>query len=174
MTTDNRTNEQIVAHVLSFATDRDGSTCEEYAEGVVYALRTAGRLAGEPTPEQVEAAAKAMHGTRNPWFAAYGDWGAAGFEIKKAFRDSARAALVAAAGAEPQAESEHEYLLKARELHQTNSGLPSSTVDEGKWRDVAKSVIERRPYSEETRREIRGLENAIARAVVEAIGGEGA
>ena len=53
----------------------------------------------EPTPEQVEAAAKAMHGTGNPWFAAYGDWGAAGFEIKKAFRESARAALVAAQGA---------------------------------------------------------------------------
>lgn len=51
----------------------------------------------EPAPEQVEAAAKAMHGTGNPWFAAYGDWGAAGFEIKKAFRDSARAALLAAA-----------------------------------------------------------------------------
>ena len=51
----------------------------------------------EPTPEQVEAAAKAMHGTGNPWFAAYGDWGAAGFEIKKAFRESARAALLAAA-----------------------------------------------------------------------------
>ena len=50
----------------------------------------------EPTPEQVEAAAKAMHGTGNPWFAAYGDWGAAGFEIKKAFRESARAALLAA------------------------------------------------------------------------------
>ena len=56
----------------------------------------------EPTPEQVEAAAKAMHGTGNPWFAAYGDWGAAGFEIKKAFRESARAALVAAHGAAPQ------------------------------------------------------------------------
>lgn len=41
-----------------------------------------------------------------------------------------RAALVAAAGVAPQAESEHEYLLKARALHQTNSGLPSSTVDE--------------------------------------------
>ncbi|NLA65114.1 MAG: hypothetical protein GX862_04160 [Leucobacter sp.] len=50
-----------------------------------------------PIDAQVEAAAKAMHGTRNPWFAAYGDWGAAGFEIKKAFRESARAALVAAA-----------------------------------------------------------------------------
>ena len=60
----------------------------------------------EPTPEQVEAAAKAMHGTRNPWFAAYGDWGAAGFEIKKAFRESARAALVAAQGVTPQQPSE--------------------------------------------------------------------
>ena len=55
--------------------------------------------ANEPTEAQVEAAAKAMHGTGNPWFAAYGDWGAAGFEIKKAFRESARAALVAAQGA---------------------------------------------------------------------------
>ena len=60
---------------------------------------TIGNRTNEPTPEQVEAAAKAMHGTGNPWFAAYGDWGASGFEIKKAFRDSARAALVAAQGA---------------------------------------------------------------------------
>ena len=66
---------------------------------------TTNNRTNDPTPEQVEAAAKAMHGTGNPWFAAYGDWGAAGFEIKKAFRDSARAALVAAQGAAPQAES---------------------------------------------------------------------
>ncbi len=49
--------------------------------------------------EQVEAAAKALHETRNPWIGAYGDWGAAGYEIKQAFRESARAALVAAQGA---------------------------------------------------------------------------
>ena len=60
-------------------------------------VMTTDNRTSEPTPEQVEAAAKAMHGTGNPWFAAYGDWGAAGFEIKKAFRESARAALVAAA-----------------------------------------------------------------------------
>ena len=62
-----------------------------------------GRTAAVPdaATEQVEAAAKALHETRNPWFAAYGDWGAAGFEIKQAFRESARAALVAAQGAAP-------------------------------------------------------------------------
>ena len=53
----------------------------------------------EPTEAMVEAAAKALQETRNPWFAAHGDWGAAGFEIKQAFRESARDALVAAHGA---------------------------------------------------------------------------
>lgn len=60
---------------------------------------------GAPSEAQVEAAAKTLHETRNPWFGAYGDWGAAGFGIKQAFRESARAALVAAHGAAPQAES---------------------------------------------------------------------
>ena len=64
--------------------------------------------ANEPTEAQVEAAAKAMHGSRNPWFAAYGRWDDAGFELKQAFRKAARAALEAAAraaqGAAPQAE----------------------------------------------------------------------
>ena len=63
----------------------------------------------EPTPEQVEAAAKALHETRNPWFGAYGDWGAAGYEIKQAFRESARAALVAA-GVAPQVPSEAKWV----------------------------------------------------------------
>ena len=111
-----------------------------------------------------------------------------------------RAALEAAAGVAPQAPSERESdkecphtprdewrrrgychrctveagwtLLSDQEARRELPVQPSSTVDVGKWRDVAKSVIDRRPYSEETRREIRGLENAIARAVVEAIGGE--
>ena len=75
-------------------------------------VMTTDNRTSEPTPEQVEAAAKAMHGTGNPWFAASGDWGAAGFEIKQAFRESARAALVAAQGAAPQAESaDHEKLI---------------------------------------------------------------
>lgn len=67
----------------------------------------------EPTPEQVEAAAKAMHETGNPWFAAYGDWGAAGFEIKKAFRESARAALDAADAHLPTVEQIAEAILSA-------------------------------------------------------------
>lgn len=66
MTTDNRTNEQLSGNP------------------------------GQFTDVQVEAAARALHETRNPWFGAYGDWGAAGYEIKQAFRESARAALVAA------------------------------------------------------------------------------
>lgn len=49
----------------------------------------------EPTEAQVEAAAKALHETRNPWFVAHGDWEAAGFKVKQAFRNSARAALKA-------------------------------------------------------------------------------
>ncbi len=74
-------------------------------------VMTTDNRTSEPTPEQVEAAAKTVHETRNPWFAAYGDWGAAGFEIKQAFRESARAALVAA-GVAPQAGSaDHEKLI---------------------------------------------------------------
>lgn len=75
----------------------------------------------EPTPEQVEAAAKAMHGTGNPWFAAYVDWGAAGFEIKKAFRDSARAALVAAAPI-PQPVLDPEKVAEVLGAHQCSYG----------------------------------------------------
>lgn len=79
---------------------------------------------------QVEAAAKAMHETGNPWFAAYGDWGAAGFEIKKAFRESARAALVAAQGAAPQDEPSEEWLTWCREescvhRHWRSGGMPT-------------------------------------------------
>ena len=62
---------------------------------------------GQFTEAQVEAAAKALHETRNPWIGAYGDWGAAGYEIKQAFRESARAALVAAQGAAPVAADLH-------------------------------------------------------------------
>lgn len=45
------------------------------------------------TDEQVEAVARSLHDTPNPWFVAYGSWEAAGFEIKQAFRESARIAL---------------------------------------------------------------------------------
>lgn len=94
MTTDNRTNEP--SRLPDFFAPKP------MPNGYVPVTQ-------EPTEAQVEAAAKAMHGTGNPWFAAYGDWGAAGFEIKKAFRESASAALEAAAraaqGAAPQADS---------------------------------------------------------------------
>ena len=82
-----------------------------YAEGTLELLRkladaleaaTRVPVQGEPndpTAAQVEAAANALQATWNPWIAAYGDWDAVGFQCKQAFRVSARAALVAAAGA---------------------------------------------------------------------------
>ena len=45
------------------------------------------------TDEQIEAVARSLHETPNPWFVAHGSWEAAGFEIKQAFRASARTAL---------------------------------------------------------------------------------
>ena len=96
---------------------------------------TTDNRANEPTVEQVEAAAKALHETRNPWFAAYGDWGAAGFEIKKAFRESARAALVAAHGAAPQKHPTFEEIGEdiARGIRDSLSGVapqePSGVTD---------------------------------------------
>lgn len=103
--------------------------------------------------EQVEAAAKAMHETGNPWFAAYGDWGAAGFEIKKAFRESARAALAAAAGAVPV--------------------QPSSTVDEGKIEQAAIAGLDAvNPTWRATGTRPSPDDLKFTRAVVEAIGGE--
>lgn len=59
------------------------------------------RASGAPSEEQIEQAARAMHETKNPWVDAYGDWGAAGFEIKEAFRESARAALTNAGVGSP-------------------------------------------------------------------------
>ena len=117
MTTDNRANEPTAEQILVDEWIRQADRAKSMtgmdaiwfpdAEETLAVLRTHGLLSeGAPSEAQVEAAAKTMHETRNPWFAAYGDWGAAGFEIKKAFRESARAALVAAQGAAPQAESE--------------------------------------------------------------------
>ena len=114
MTTDNRTNEPTAEQILVDEWIRQADRAKSMtgmdaiwfpdAEETLAVLRANGLLSeGAPSEEQVEAAAKAMHETRNPWFAAYGDWGAAGFEIKRAFRESARAALVAAHGAAPQA-----------------------------------------------------------------------
>ena len=105
--TDNRTNEptaeQIVRGVrklLNHYSLRGDVPCDEIDKLIDDS--EAGLLSeGTPSGAMVEAAARALHETRNPWFAAYGDWGAAGFEIKQAFRESARAALVAAQGAAP-------------------------------------------------------------------------
>ena len=113
--TDNRTNEptaeQIVRGVrklLNHYSLRGDVPCDEIDKLIDDS--EAGLLSeGTPSGAMVEAAAKALHETRNPWIGAYGDWGAAGYEIKQAFRESARAALVAAQGAAPQAESEYIY-----------------------------------------------------------------
>ena len=122
MTTDNRTNEptaeQIVRGVrklLNHYSLRGDVPCDEIDKLIDDS--EAGLLSeGTPSGAMVEAAARALHETRNPWFAAYGDWGAAGYEIKQAFRESARAALEAAAraaqGAAPQAESEDNVMCR--------------------------------------------------------------
>ena len=101
--TDNRTNGQLAERLRQFAEsqemDFDNPHTAMMLNEVADRLGQLSGISGEFSEAQVEAAAEAMHGTGNPWFAAYGDWGAAGFEIKQAFRDSARAALVAAQGA---------------------------------------------------------------------------
>lgn len=143
--------------------------------------------------EQVEAAAKALHETQNRWFYAHGDWGAAGFEIKQAFRVSARAALVAAQGAAPQAESDraleiahelakvHTFTLADGEaiaraaLSLAAPVQPSSTVDEGKIAEVVRGL----KFNDagcwdggiDCTESVSDHADVIARAVVEALGG---
>ena len=99
MTTDNRMSEPTAESVIAEEMVNAGAPLmhSRVEESVAVALRAHGLLSeGAPTEAQVEAVAKTLHETRNPWFGAYGDWGAAGFEVKKAFRESARAALAAA------------------------------------------------------------------------------
>ena len=125
------------------------------------------------TDEQVEAAAKAywlasereIHDKPITW-----EWDK---EERRRYMWAARQVLegagavpVTAAATAPQSESEHEYLLKARALHQTNSGLPSSTVDE----DALAEVI-RRSYENEQGLKIRD-DKRTARAVAEWLRGE--
>jgi hypothetical protein len=106
----------------------------------------------EPTEAQVEAAAKAIADCHNPgMFERYPEnWrvearaalvaaqGAAPQSSKKSCGQCRRGQhgccdgneylrCECSHGAAPQAESEYEHLLKARALHQTNAGLPSST-----------------------------------------------
>ena len=99
----------------------------------------------EPTPEQVEAAAKAMHGTGNPWFAAYGDWGAAGFEIKKAFRESARAALEAAT---PERDAAVAAIEVTRKLHHkiTRYGNDYYSISAESYEDDPSSYDDLEPF----------------------------
>lgn len=86
MTTDNRTNEQIVTDLYPFPHDHNRRA---NALTALTALETAGRLVGEPTEAQVEAAAKALEK----------------FPLNLITRsealDAARAALVAVAGTAP-------------------------------------------------------------------------
>ena len=85
------------------------------------------------TEAQVEAAARALHETWNPWFGAYGAWGAAGFEIKQAFRESASAALVAAQGAARPVngfDTSAERIKNVDDPLHVAPVLPSSGVDE--------------------------------------------
>lgn len=122
--------------------------------------------------DQVEAAAKAMHETGNPWCAAYGGWGAAGFEIKRAFRKSARAALVAAQGAAPVLPSNivDEWVYRAR-ISILNSGSHTSP-------EAARAALDRmiEDHVLELEPEPVFIEKRLRNAwvpVVEAIGGEG-
>lgn len=132
MNTDNRTNGQIVAKALV-------AHCEDHkmpfprgsVKKIVEALRVAGRLAGEPTEAQVEAAAKALRADE-------------GFmeEVHSALEVSwseyiARLVLMAAQGAAPQAEihePSHDRVYCVRcggnWPCQPAPALPSSGVDE--------------------------------------------
>lgn len=117
MTTDNRTNEQIVDEAMSVQWGRGGW----FAGAVVTALEAAGRLVKPNETKsdqafcfsevQVEAAAKAIYGDDPTWGYVndygYGEvasqWRHLGEGIQEMFRLKARAALVAAQGAAPRA-----------------------------------------------------------------------
>ncbi|MGK0740455.1 hypothetical protein ACSHWG_01000 [Leucobacter sp. Z1108] len=112
MTTDNRTNEAIAEEAIkmswrNYNSDESGTmpTEAEDAKAAVTALEAAGRLAGEPTGEQVEAAAKIIRRASLETTADPGDFWSDCYESERErWRNAARAALVAAQGAAPQAE----------------------------------------------------------------------
>ena len=157
MTTDNRTNEPTAEQILVDEWIRQADRAKSMtgmdaiwfpdAEETLAVLRANGLLSeGTPSEEQVEAAAKAMHETRNPWFAAYVDWGAAGFEIKQAFRESARAALVAAQGAARPVngfDTTAERVKTGDDSLHVASVLPSSGVDEDALAEVINAALDK-------------------------------
>lgn len=105
--TDNRTNEAIAEEAIkmswrNYNSDESGimPTEAEGAKAAVTALEAAGRLAGEPTPEQIEAAAQAVREV---------DARAGLIADVDLPMYRARAALAAAAGVAPQADSEIYY-----------------------------------------------------------------
>lgn len=143
------------------ATDDFGSTFREFARAALVAAASA-------APQLIGRLDLARHYWRSQGYDydLHGQDGNNDYEMGLAVADAALAALAAAQGAAPQAESEHEHLLKARALHQTNSGLPSSTVDE----DALAEVI-RRSYENEQGLKIRD-DKRTARAVAEWLRGE--
>lgn len=70
---------------------------------------------------------------------------------------------LAAAGVATQEPSEGQ---ESPEIELSLEERSTPVIDEAALAEVAKRVIDRRPYSDEARSEIRGLENAIAREVV--------
>lgn len=192
MTTDNRTNEQIVLGILSPDATKNRPMAMNYTNRVIEALSAAGLLSeGAPSEEQVEAAAKAIE--KIPHIV----WNS---PTRQDAKTLARAALMAAACVTPKQPSNVTGATIATagpgqcrvtfnvdgmsEEHLPGCGHEpivqrSSTVDEGKIAEViAKANYDwsqqrlefwRRPENVEPPGD---LDKFTARAVVEAIGGE--
>ena len=130
--TDNRTNEPTAEQILVDEWIRQADRAKSMtgmdaiwfpdAEETLAVLRANGLLSeGAPS----EAQARAIRKLDNVQAILAGAQASVTDAVRELSLTSA--ALVAAQGAEPQAESEYEHL---RALHQTNAGLPSSGVDE--------------------------------------------
>ena len=179
------TNEQIFKEAWLAANDQ-GMFGGRVKAGLE-ALRAANRLALPPGEDAMERARDAGMEAIDWDMVANGEGDPA--ECADIAIRAALTALTTACTA-PQAESDHEYLLKARALHQTNSGLPSSTVDEGKIADLLREHRHAYTYTTDQGSKYAGcycgarpkplgaapdddwLHLHQARAVVEAIGGE--
>ena len=108
MTTDDRTNEAIAEEAIkmswrNYNSDESGTmpTEAEDAKAAVTALEAAGRLAGEPTDEQVEAAAREWYEQAN----GYETWASASGKHQQVVKVRAAKALVAATRVPVQGES---------------------------------------------------------------------
>lgn len=127
-----------------------------------------------PTPEQIEAAAKVID--PNAFARLSVELDAAEREslemtqatLQRLAREQARAALVAAAGAAPRSEvhePSHDRVYCVRCGGNWPCAATAVQVDEAKLVKMVRDTIDRRPYTDETRTAIHGLENAIGREI---------